>query len=41
MLASNDPITGNSSMGGYNLRDASNPTIIELDLNGLGPNVDA
>ena len=41
MLASNDPITGSSSMNGYNLRENSKPDIIELELAGLGANVDA
>lgn len=41
MLASNDPVTGSSSMAGYNLRENSKPDVIELDLSGLGANVDA
>ena len=41
MLASNDPITGATSLGGYAKGENSKPQVLELTLSGLGSNVDA
>lgn len=41
MLASNDPITGASSLGGYNRGENSKPAVVEITLSGLGANIDA
>ena len=41
MLASNDPITGQSTMGGYERGENSKPNVYELNLTGLGSDVTA
>ena len=41
MLASNDPVTGQSTMTGYNRGENAKPEVYELSLTGLGANVNA
>ena len=41
MLASNDPVTGQSTMAGYNKHENAKPEVYELSLSGLGSNMNA
>ena len=41
MLASNDPVTGQSTMAGYNKQENAKPEVYELSLSGLGSNMNA
>ena len=41
MLASNDPVTGQSTMTGYEKGENSKPNVYELKLSGLGSNMNA
>ena len=41
MLASNDPVTGQSTMVGYERGENSKPNVYELNLTGLGSNATA